>query len=102
MTKQREPFSFSAVMYLTGGLIALFLICTTILMVMDKDIQPFLIVGNMLVTPLLGLLGVKAYQTMSGKMDSLQQDMNGRMTTLIDHAANSVPLDKVERVETTK
>lgn len=97
MAKQRDPFQ--VIGYMTGGLVALFLICTTVLMALGKDITPFLIVGNMVVTPLLGLLGVKAYQTMTTKMENIEQQVNGRMTALIDHAANSVPLNRVEGME---
>jgi len=98
MTKQRDPFQ--TIGFMTGGLVALFLICTTVLMALNKDITPFLIVGNMVVTPLLGLLGVKAYQQMTSQMKNLTDQVNGRMTTLIDHAANSVPLNQVEKLET--
>ena len=98
MAKQRDPFQ--AIGYMTGGLVALFLICTTVLMALNKDITPFLIVGNMVVTPLLGLLGVKAYQQMTSQMKNLTDQVNGRMTTLIDHAANSVPLNQVDKLET--
>lgn len=92
--------TFRQVMWVVGGMVALFLVCTTVLMVMDKDITPFLTVGNMVIMPLLGLLGVKAYQTVSSKMDNIEQQVNGRMTTLIDHAKNSVPLDQLDKVET--
>lgn len=100
MAKQRDTIGFRELVYTVSGIVALFIICCTVLLAMGKDIQPILGVANLVVLPLLGLLGAKAYQTISGKVENVQEQVNGRMTTLIDHAKNSVPLDRIDKVET--
>jgi len=98
----RRPFDFRTMVYMVVGVVALFIVCCTVLVALDKDIAPLLQVGYLMVVPLIGLFGAKGYQSIKQSLDGINVNVNGRLSTLVDHAMNSVPLDKTDKVEVSK
>lgn len=98
----RRGLDFRTMVYMVVGVIALFIVCCTVLIALDKDISTFLQVGYLMVVPLIGLFGAKGYQAIKQSLDGINVNVNGRLSTLVDHAMNSVPLDKTDKVEVTR
>lgn len=72
------------------GMAALLVVAAVVLIVMDKDISGLVSIVNLMVIPILTGLGVLVNQ----KLTSVNENVNGRMTDLIDHAKNSTPIPK--------
>lgn len=72
------------------GVAALLIVAGTVLTLFGKDITPLVSIFNLMVLPIMTALGVMLKQ----KLDNVNENVNGRMTDLIDHAKNSQPIPK--------
>jgi choline-glycine betaine transporter len=93
--RQGRAFGSREVLWVACGLVSLLVVCTTILLALGKDITALKDMATVVALPLLTVLGTAIYS----KVSQVHEQVNGRMTQLIDSAQNSVPLDKLDQVK---
>lgn len=72
------------------GVASLLIVCAVVLIAMGKDITQLVMIANLAAIPILTGLGAVVKQ----RLENVEQQVNGRMTTLIDHSINSTPIPR--------
>lgn len=77
------PVSKTA-MWAAAGLVSVVVVCMTILAALDKDATQILVVVNIVVVPLLAMLGYSRLKSIEEKTDQVQKQTNGNMSKVMD------------------
>lgn len=71
-------------MWAAAGLVSVVVVCMTILAALDKDATQILVVVNIVVVPLLAMLGYSRLKSIEEKTDQVQKQTNGNMSKVMD------------------
>lgn len=71
-------------MWAAATLVSVVVVCMTILAALDKDATQILVVVNIVVVPLLAMLGYSKLKGIEEKTDQVRTQTNGNMSKMVD------------------